>query len=144
MASYQRGAIFTGARAIFSLKGQKVGFATQVSVEEQIQHEPITVLDNVFAEEYAPVGVTVTFSAQFFRLVGASLRKFGFWPAADHVSVVTMGELDATLRDHVTQQTLANIQRCRCQSRSLEVNARGIAGTNTQWNAIKLLDETGT
>ncbi len=144
MASYQRGAIYTGARCIFSLKGQKVGFASQVNVEEQIQHEPITVLDNVFAEEYAPVGVTVTFTATFFRLVGASLRKFGFWPSADHVSVVTMGELDATLRDHVTQQTLANIQRCRCQSRSLEVNARGIAGTNTQWVAIKLLDETGT
>ncbi len=144
MASYQRGAIYTGARCIFSLKGQKVGFASQVNVEEQIQHEPVTVLDNVFAEEYAPVGVTVSFTATFFRLVGASLRKFGFWPSADHVSVVTMGELDATLRDHVTQQTLANIQRCRCQSRSLEVNARGIAGTNTQWVAIKLLDETGT
>ncbi len=144
MASYQRGAIYTGARAIFSLKGQKVGFATQVSVEEQIQHEPITVLDNVFAEEYAPVGVTVTFTAQLFRLVGASLRRFGFWPAADHVSVITMGELDATLRDHVTQETLANLQRCRCMSRTLEISARGIAGTNTQWNAIKLLDETGT
>ncbi len=144
MASYQRGAIFTGARAIFSLKGQKVGFATQVSVEEQIQHEPITVLDNVFAEEYAPVGVTVTFTAQLFRLVGASMRKFGFWPAAGHGSGITMGELDATLRDHVTQQTLANLQRCRCMSRTLEISARGIGGTNTQWNAIKLLDETGT
>ena len=144
MASYQRGAIYTGARCIFSLKGQKIGFASQVNVEEQIQHEPITVLDNVFAEEHAPVGVTVTFTAQLFRIVGASLRKFGFWPAADHVSVITMGELDATLRDHVTQQTLANIQRCRCVSRSLEVSARGIAGTNTSWVAQRLLDETGT
>ncbi len=144
MASYQRGAIFTGARCIFSIKGQKVGFASQVTIQEQIQHEPITVLDNVFIEEAAPVGVTVSFTAQFFRLVGASLKKFGFWPAADHVSVITMGELDATVRDHVTQQTIAYLQGCRCVSRTLETNARGISGQNTEWVCRKLVDETGT
>lgn len=144
MASYQRGAIFTGARCIFTLKGQKVGFAHGVTLTEEILHEPVDVLDSVFTEEYAPTGVRVAFTAQLFRLVGASLRKFGFWPAADHVSVITMGELDATIRDHVTQQTLAHIQRCRCSSLQLEVSSRGIAGINTSWNAIRVLDESGT
>ncbi len=144
MAIYQRGALFTGARCLFSLRGEKVGFATEVTVQEQQQVEPVAVLDNVFVEEHAVTGVNVSFSAQFFRLVGASLKKFGWWPASDHLSVITMGELDATLRDAITNQTLAHILRCRCISRTLQVNARGISGMATEWVGVRVLDETGT
>jgi hypothetical protein len=141
---YTRGAIFTGARCVFSLRGQRVGFATGVNITEQIQTEPVNVLDDVFIQEAAPVGVNVTFTAQLFRLVGASLKKFGLWPAADHLSVITMGELDATVRDHVTNQTLAHLIRCRCTSRTFETSARGLSAINTEWIAVKMLDETGT
>lgn len=144
MSDYVRGAIFTGPRCIFSLRGRKVGFANAITINEQIQREPVNVLDDVFVQEYAPLGVVVTFTAQFFRLVGSSLKKFGLWPAADHISVLTQGELDATVRDEITNQTLAHLSRCVCNSRTLEVNARGIAGSATEWSAIKVIDETGT
>ena len=51
----EKGNLFTGARARFSISGVKVGFARNVTVREEIQLDPVEVLDNIEVEEYVPV-----------------------------------------------------------------------------------------
>ena len=76
----EKGRVFTGARARFSINGVKMGYATRVAGTEEIMWQPIEVLDNIEVEEHAPVGYNVSFTASFVRIVGSSMKAQGLFP----------------------------------------------------------------
>lgn len=143
-----KGNLFTGARARFSIEGVKVGFARNVTVREEIQLDPVEVLDNIEVEEYVPVAYRVTFSASIFRIVGETLKSLGYFPetganTAEHLTnILTTGELTATIEDTRTGKIFATLEQVRIQSHNWTIDARGVVGEDIEFVSIRLKDES--
>ena len=142
------GNLFTGARARFSIDGVKVGFARNVTVREEIQLDPVEVLDNIEVEEYVPVAYRVTFSASVFRIIGETIKSREWFPKTgdntkDHLTnILNSGELTATIEDTRTNALFATLEQVRVQSHNWTIDARGVVGEDIEFVAVRLKDET--
>lgn len=136
---------FSGARALFEINGTKVGFAGGVSGSEEIDYEPIDVLNLLEVKEHVPVAYRVTLSAQIFRVVGTSLKKQGtaggqaILPLQENI--ITSDVLDCTVVDSALGVTIAQFQECRCAGHSFDITARGVVQENVNFVTIRLVDE---
>ncbi|UCF48577.1 MAG: hypothetical protein JSU89_15660 [Myxococcales bacterium] len=144
----EKGRIFTGARARFSIDGVKVGYARNVNVSEEITMEPIEVMDNVEVEEYVPTGYRVTFTASKFRVIGETLKTRGWFPenganTEEHLqNILAAGEMSATIEDVKTGKLFATLEQVKIQSHNWVIDARGVVGEDVTFNAIRLKDES--
>ena len=142
--------VVTGARARFSLNGQKVGYARSVNLNEEIDWRAIEVLDNIRVQEHAPVAYNCAMTAEQFRIVGDTLKSRGFFPSAganasEHLrNIILSGELTATLEDVITGELLATVESVRIASTNYTVNARDVTGENVTFVAILVKDESET
>lgn len=130
---------FSGARAIFMINSQPVGFAGGVSGEEMVDYEPVDVLNLLEVREFVPVAYRTSLNAQIFRVVGQSLKALGILPRQE--DIITSGDLDAAVQDNVTGQTIALFQGVRCSGHSFDVTARGIVMENVSFVSIRVFDE---
>lgn len=144
----EKGRVFTGARAIFMLKGTKVGYATNVAGSEEIRYEPVEVLDNIQVEEWVPTGYSVTFTASLVRIVGETVKSLGFWPQQgaspnDHLqNILLQGELVAVIQDNKTGKAVMTLEQVKLASHNFSVNARGIVGQDLTFVAVRMKDES--
>ena len=161
--------VLTGARAIFKVGANKVAFASNVDVGEEIQYEPVEVLDNIEVQEYAPVGYRVSFTCGIFRTIkgsaainslpgtavpdigagdtpGAgqfgSLIQMGIWPQEQNI--LTSGVLTCTITDRITGTTLMTLQEAKASNNNYSVTARGIVGQQLSFVAIRIKSEGST
>lgn len=145
----EKGRIFTGARARFSVNGVKVGYARNVNVSEEIEYQPVEVLDNIEVEEYVPVAYRVTFTCSMFRIIGETLKSQGWFPATgtnteEHLSnILLTGEMSAQVEDTKSGKVFATLEQVKIQSHNWTIDARGIVGEDVTFNAIRVKDETG-
>lgn len=130
---------FSGARAIFIINSQPVGFAGGVSGEEMVDYEPVDVLNLLEVREFVPVAYRTSLNAQIFRVVGQSLKALGILPRQE--DIITSGDLEAAVQDNVTGQTIALFQGVRCSGHSFDVTARGIVMENVSFVSIRVFDE---
>jgi hypothetical protein len=146
----EKGRLFTGARARFSINGQKVGYATSVNVTEEVSYEEVMCLDNVEVEEYVPTGYRVTFTARQFRIIGETLKSRGWFPKVgangeDHLTnILTSGDLVATIEDTKTGKLFATLEQVKVASHNWTIDARGVVGEDMSFNAIRVKDESET
>lgn len=144
----EKGRLFTGARALFSIENKKVGYARNVALTEEIQYDPVEVLDNIEVEEYVPVAYRVRFTASMFRIIGKTLKSEGFFPptgksASDHlINILTSGELTATIIDTFTDDVFCTVQQVKIASHNWTVDARGIVGEDMEFVAVRVFDES--
>ena len=144
----QKGMIFTGARARFSINGVKVGYARNVSVSEEVAYEPIEVLDNIEVNEFAPIAYRVTFRASMFRIIGETLKSLGWFPTnganpGEHLeNILVTGDLTATIEDSKTGKSFATLEQVKVQSHNWTIDARGVVGEDVEFNAIRVKDES--
>ena len=144
----EKGRLFTGARARFSLSGVKVGYARRVSVSERNDYEEVEVLDNIEIEEHVPVGYKVTFTAEMFRIVGDTIKERGWFPSVggnkeEHLSnILTSGDLTATIEDTKTGKLFATLEQVKIQGHSWTIDPRGVVGEEMEFVAIRLRDES--
>lgn len=138
-----RGRVLSGARARFTLEGVKIMYATNVSYSEEIQHDPVEVLDQYDVAEHVPVAYRVTLSAQRVRIVGNPIKN------ADGVVVIPRledilraGEMVATIEDSATGTILANIERVKATRYNANIGARGIVLEDVEFVAIRIRDES--
>lgn len=140
--------IATGARVRFSLDGVKVGYATGVNVEQQIDYEPIIVLDNIQVEQHEPVGYTVSMSARRVRIIGDTLKSRGWFPKQGQSSsefllnILNTGAMTATIEDRKTGEVIAQVEQVRISRQSMNVDARGLTGEDVSMVAIRVRDES--
>jgi hypothetical protein len=130
---------FSGARAIFFVNGLEIGFAGGVSGEEMIDYEPVDVLNLLEVREHVPVAYRTSMNAQIFRVVGNSLKAQGILPRLE--DIITSGDIEATVQDSVTEQTVQLFQGVRCSGHSFDITARGLVNENVPFVAIRTLDE---
>lgn len=148
--------IFSGARAVFSIKGVKVAFASGVDVTEEIQYDPAECLDNLEVEEHVPTGYRVHFTTTLFRSIKGgtgstapagnfgSSKEMGYFPkaASDQLTVLTSGVLTCTISDKNSKQIVCTLEECKCATNNFNVTARGIVGVNNAWVAKRSRDES--
>jgi hypothetical protein len=145
----EKGRVFTGARARFSVNGVKVGYARNVNVSEEIEYQPVEVLDNIEVEEYVPVAYRVTFTCSMFRIIGETLKEKGWFPSTgtnteEHLSnILLTGEMSAQIEDTKSGKIFATLEQVKIQSHNWTIDARGIVGEDVTFNAIRVKDETG-
>lgn len=143
-----KGRLFTGARARFSLNGTKVGYARNVSVSEEIQYDPVEILDNIEVEEFVATAYRVTFSASQFRIVGVTIKSQGFFPNTgnnpqEHLeNILVSGDLVATVEDTRTSKIFATIEQVKTASHNWTIDARGVVGEDITFVAIRVKDES--
>ncbi len=146
----EKGKLITGARTRFLLGGVKVGYAKGVTLNEEIEFQPIEVLDNIEVEEFVPIAYRVSFSASMFRIVGQTFKSLGYFPKVgqntqEHLTnILTSGVLTGTVEDTQTGKILQTIEQVKVAQQSLQFDARGVTGTDVTFNAIRLKDESET
>ena len=131
--------VFSGARARFKVNGTPVAYAAGVSGSESIDYEPVDVLDLLEVREFVPVAYRATLSAQIFRVIGQSLKEIGIFPQQQNI--LTSGDLDCTIEDKLTGETMAQFQCCKAQEHTFDVTARGIVSENVTFVTIRMRDE---
>lgn len=144
----EKGRLITGARALFSIEGRKVGYARNVSIGEEIQYIPIEILNNIEVEEFVPVSYTVTFSAGQFRIVGETLKSLGWFPSVgnneeEHLSnILVSGDLTATVEDTATGKLIATLEQVKVSGHNWQVEARGVVGEDVSFVSVRCRDES--
>lgn len=139
----QLGKVFSGARARFKLDGVSVLYSSDVSYGEEIQYDPVEVIDLLEVAEFVPVAYRVSFSAQHVRVVGNPIKKRDgvvIFPRLK--DIITSGDLTGSIEDNVTGQVLATIQRVKCSRYNARIGARGIVLTDCEFVAIRIVDES--
>lgn len=144
----EKGRLFTGARARFSINGVKVGYARNVAVTEEIQYDPVEILDNIEVEEYVPVAYRVTFTASQFRIIGETVKSLGYFPnvgqnVEEHLeNILISGDLTATVEDTKTGKLFATLEQVKVASHNWTIDARGVVGEDLTFVAIRVKDES--
>lgn len=144
----EKGRVLTGARARFLLNGKKVGYATRVAYSEELEYQPVDVLDNIQSEEHVPVGYRVQLSCGTVRIVGETVKSQGYFPSIgatpeEHLNnVLVSGVLTATILDSKTGRPILQVEQVKLSSRSASVDARGMVGEDLTFVAIRARDES--
>jgi hypothetical protein len=144
----EKGRVFTGARARFMIDGKKVGFATNCAGGEEIQYDPLELLDNIEVDEFVPVAYRVTFTASLVRVVGETIKSQGFFPQSgqtteEHLTnILLMGDMVAVIEDSKTNQKIMTLEQMKMASRNFTINARGIVGKDTTFVSVRMRDES--
>jgi hypothetical protein len=146
----EKGRVFTGCRARFLLAGKKCGYATNVTFSEEIQYDPLEVLDNVEVEEWVPTAYRCTFTAGFVRIVGETIKSEGFFPKTGpetetHLkNILLMKDMGASIEDTATGRIVCVVEGMRMQSSNCTINARGIVAKDATFVATRMKDEAET
>lgn len=133
--------VMTGAKAIFRINGIQIAHASNVSYNENIQLEPVNVLDEISVKEHAEVGYTVDMQCQVFRVQNESVKQLGIMPRLSQI--LTNGELTAELIDRNTNAVLLLMEGVKLQSRQSTVDARGLMTETWQFVGKQAQDEAG-
>lgn len=144
----EKGRLFTGARARFLINGVKVGYARGVNVGEEIQYDPVEIIDNIEVEEYVPIAYRVNFTASHFRIIGETIKSLGWFPnnganTEEHLqNILISGDLTATIEDTRTGKIFATLEQVKIQSHNWNLDARGIVGEDLTFVAVRVKDES--
>jgi len=133
------------------IEGKKVGYCTNVAGSEEIQYDPLEVLDNIEVEEFVPVAYRVTFTASLVRIVGETIKSLGLFPKSgtsteDHLkNILLMKDMAAVIEDSNNPGTkICTVEQMKMQSRNFTVNARGMVGKDVTMVAVRMKDESET
>lgn len=145
----EKGKVFTGARARITFQGVDIGYGTGCNSRENINFEKVRPLGHIRVVENVATSYDVSFTMDFVRLVGDSLKKNGLFPKTgvsddDHLrNILTQGLLTIAIMDRVdTTKTLALLQEAQCSTRGMNIGGQGVVGENTEWVGTVINDES--
>lgn len=139
--------VMTAARARFFMNGMRMGYAAGVTVTENIQQEPVVVLDNIRPVEFATVGYAVTLRCQLYKLPNEDIVQAGLWPQhgrdPDELKSLLLNFADMTcdLYDSFKNVFVGKCYGVQPTSRSLNFTPRGLILTDAQFVALGFSDE---
>lgn len=139
--------VLTAARARFFMNGQRMGYAMGVTVTENIQQEPINVLDNVQPVEFATVGYNATMRCQLYKLPNEDIVQAGLWPQhgrdPDELKSLLLNfePMVADLYDSFKGVFVGKVYGIVPTSRTLNFQPRGIIVTDCSFLAKGFADE---
>lgn len=139
--------VLTGARSRFTLNGVTIALATDWAVDDDIQYNPIEVLDNIEVTDHIAIGYTCAMTASTIRLVRQTLVSQGFAPRkgqtpADFLrNILTQPGIVAQLEDTQDGIIVGRVLGVKLATRRLSVQARGLSATNLTFVARRFIDQ---
>ena len=141
MAEGPRGNVLTGARGRLLVAGHKIGYATAVSVNQEIEVQPIEPIDTIAVEEHVPTAYRVSWTASFGRIVNDE-RSQRMWFANLEELVRGGTEISMQLFDKVSGTVIAHLEGVQVTSNNLRLGGRSIAGREVTGVARACMLET--
>jgi hypothetical protein len=132
--------VYTGARAIFKLKGEKVAVATGVDVGSNIAYDPVRTLDLLEVYEFAEAQYNATLSCTTVKVIGSSPTQLGFFPKIDLMSILLQPELVAELYDNVTGQLVCVAEGVKPENNTFNVTAGAVVANNLTFVCKRVKD----
>ena len=153
--------VVSGARAVFSVTPNgaapiTVAYASGVNGSEEIQYEPVEVLNELEVKEWVPIAYRVTLSASVFRTFEAtqtlgsraglgSFRVQGMFPKNTD-SILSFQEMSAAITDNKIPggETLLLFEGIQLASYNFSITARGLIGQDVTFVCKRAKDEGST
>jgi hypothetical protein len=132
--------VLTGARTRLQLNGKTVAVVTGMTIEEDVEHQPLEVIDNIAVSEWVPVAYRVRGSANRARLYKNTPTQYGFgWD----LEKLKAGGTPVTgiVIDSVTGKSVGRINNFKMEGRVQRTDARAITMEEIRWNATLFQDE---
>ena len=140
-AGVQRGQVGHGARVYLRINGKKVGYMTSVDGGENIEFQPVEVLDNLEVVEHVPVRYTVNLSASRVFLVNASLKKAGIFESVRGILSRQVFTLEVV--DRVEGKVIQTFEGVRASSNSWSFEKGQISFNRMEFVAQRIRDVEG-
>jgi hypothetical protein len=132
--------VSTGAKLELNIGGVAVAYASHCNYTLNYNHQPIEVFNETTVNEYAELGITVEFSAAYFRVAKQAAFSLGLMPTiADFLSQPT---LVMFIKDSVSGAKLVKVKGVKCISRAGSVDARGIFSETLNFVGTYFTDES--
>jgi hypothetical protein len=132
-----------GARAKLYFGAVEAGWATGVNINENISLQRVDVLGSAYSQEIETIGVAVTMTADFVRILGTSLQAIGIWPQGETADLIEFEGLTAHIFDEIGQTVIYKVTGLKAESRQVRLDRQGVMTTNASWQGVKVTDETG-
>jgi len=138
--------VFTGPRCRFTLDGRVVALGRSVSVQEELTHEPIKVLDSIEVLKHEPVDYTCSASASEVLAVGATLEALGFFPlkganAAEFLfNAIAQEDITMQIEDSVGEVVIARVFGVRIQGKNFAVDPRTTVARDVTFVARRMVE----
>lgn len=132
--------VMTGARTRLQINSKTVAVVTGMSIEEDVEHQPLEVIDEIHVHEWVPVAYRVRGSASRARLYKNTPTQYGIgWD----LEKLKAGGTPATgiVIDSVTGKSVGKINQFKMEGRVQRTDARAITMEEIRWNATLFQDE---
>lgn len=131
----------SGASVFLVWDGTKIGWATNASTNENLEHQAIDVLGDIAVQEHEPTRYTASLSFAQVRIFERGLRAMGIWPGNKTVDVLNFQSAVVQLVDIKTNKVVARVRGVRGQSRRQDVQKGALMMVNATFYAIRVDDE---
>ena len=143
-----KGLIFSGARARMLIDGVPFGFALIVSGSEEIQWDPLEVLNNLEVQEHVPIAYRVTLSASKVWVIRETLKSQGFMPKGGSSSVerlrnlLNQSDLTVLIEDSQTGEFFYVYEQVKVATHNWTIQAKAIVNQDVTFVAIRAKDSS--
>jgi len=134
--------VSSGAKLTLTIGGAVVAYASNCNYTLNYNHQPIEVFGETTVNEYTELGITVEFSAAYFRVNKQAAMSLGIMPKIS--AFLQTPELVMTIQDSVSGATLANVSGVKVISRAGSVDARGVFSETLNMVGRYFTDESGS
>ncbi len=132
--------VYSGARAIFKINGNKVAVATGVDVASNISYDPVRILDLLEVYEFVEAQYSASISCTTVKVIGSSPTQLGFFPHVDLMSILLQPELIMEGYDNVTGQLVFVAEGVKPENNSFNVTAGAVVSNNLTFVVKRVRD----
>lgn len=132
----------SGANYMVEVDGVEVGWCTGATPQETLQHFPVDVLNNLYAEEHVLTRITASLSIAYVHIEKESLADMGLWPRGDVGDIVNFPARTVLLKNTVTGDAEFALRGVRAQSRNLSLQKGGVLTGSATFYVIRLDDHS--
>jgi len=132
--------VVAGLDAIVKLDGKVIGWATNVSFDEDFELQGIRTLGFHGDRGYKSQGYNCTITVGTFVLQGDVSDSL---PVPTRRTILTSGLVDFELIDLITGGTLYILRQCKCATSGVNLDSGSLSTKNTTWRCREVLPQEG-
>lgn len=117
----------------------KVGWATDLTLNDNHNLVRIDVLGNIYTEEIETVGINVSFSAGMVRIKDEVMASFGLRPTGDTGEIAAFDYFSGQVADQ-EGNVLWAIEKIRFESASWNITRDAVVTANANFQATRLIE----
>lgn len=132
--------VLAGLDAIIKLDGQIIGWATNLSFDEDFEIQGIRTLGFHGDRGYKSQGYNCTVSVGTFVLQGDVADNL---PVPTRRTILTSGVVSFEVLDLITGNTLFILSQCKCATSGVNLDSGSLSSKNTTWRCREVLPIEG-